>query len=774
MSSIPRSSEEQLLAVEETESRFSIRAGAGAGKTFVLVQRYLRHIVDEGMSPDQILAITFTKKAAASMKQRIVGELRDRGLAESAQIAETGPIQTVHSFCERVLRENSLEAGIDPEFSVLSEGEAALLREEALRESILTAADEFEESRALIVRVAAKQGYESLDTLHAILSEAVQDAIRGLRESGASMDEVFELHADAATLLVHQTERILSECPREIVQGIESPSNSQALNQLRDAWTSKSVPAWLKSVDPAKDELAARLTVGLVQIAVKTWVAYEAKQENLQRFDFTELQRRAVRLLHRSPEVVARLRGQYRAVLVDEAQDLNPTQYRLLELIGAQREMLVGDPQQSIYGFRDADYRLFQSRVDKGHVRNLTKNFRSTQGILRFVDTVFSHQWPESYLPMSAQEAPSDDPFSSGLEGDFSGIEYWLSRQKDSAWTASLIGELIAEGVTPGDIAVLVRKASAAERIQQDLYELGIRSLLMGSSRQFFARQEIRDLANALEALVEPSRKLPFLALLASPIVGATLDSLVILANESQPLDVVRTGSRVPPADQATLETFLAWFEPLSTYADRLSAWELITYIFERTPFLERLATQPNRNQALANVRKLLVRATESPEQGALEFAGQIRSIRQLGHREGDAQAEDEDPQAVKLMTIHKSKGLEFPVVVLPDGHDLIKRNSRTVVVDSDSALVATKLDGVDNTFHRWVSEQRVQKEWEEEIRAIYVAMTRAQSKLCIVVPDKPTKKSRANPIVEAVSLDIARRRRVLIRERASDVGGTL
>lgn len=218
MSSIPRSSGEQLLAVEETESRFSIRAGAGAGKTFVLVQRYLRHIVDEGMSPDQILAITFTKKAAASMKQRIVGELRDRGLAESAQIAETGPIQTVHSFCERVLRENSLEAGIDPEFSVLSEGEAALLREEALRESILTAADEFEESRALIVRVAAKQGYESLDTLHAILSEAVQDAIRGLRESGASMDEVFELHADAATLLVHQTERILSECPREIVQ----------------------------------------------------------------------------------------------------------------------------------------------------------------------------------------------------------------------------------------------------------------------------------------------------------------------------------------------------------------------------------------------------------------------------------------------------------------------------------------------------------------------------------------------------------------------------
>lgn len=203
------------------------------------------------------------------------------------------------------------------------------------------------------------------------------------------MDEVFELHADAATLIVHQTERILSECPREIVQGIESPSNSQALLQLRDAWTSKSVPAWLKSVDPAKDELAARLTVGLVQIAVKTWVAYEAKQENLQRFDFTELQRRAVRLLHRSPEVVARLRGQYRAVLVDEAQDLNPTQYRLLELIGAQREMLVGDPQQSIYGFRDADYRLFQSRVDEGHVRNLTKNFRSTQGILRFVDTVF-------------------------------------------------------------------------------------------------------------------------------------------------------------------------------------------------------------------------------------------------------------------------------------------------------------------------------------------------------------------------------------------------
>lgn len=112
---------EQQAVIDAPESAFTVIAAAGAGKTFVLVERYLRHVEDEGLGADQILTITFTKKAAAEMKSRIVGRLRTKGLFDQAQVAETGPIQTIHSFCERLLRENALEAGLDPQFEIMSE-----------------------------------------------------------------------------------------------------------------------------------------------------------------------------------------------------------------------------------------------------------------------------------------------------------------------------------------------------------------------------------------------------------------------------------------------------------------------------------------------------------------------------------------------------------------------------------------------------------------------------------------------------------------------------
>ena len=106
--------EEQRLVIESPAKQFMVTASAGAGKTFVLVERYLWMIEQLGFEPHEILTITFTRKAAAEMKERIVGRLRSMGQFDRAQIAETGPIQTIHSFCERLLRENSLAAGIDP------------------------------------------------------------------------------------------------------------------------------------------------------------------------------------------------------------------------------------------------------------------------------------------------------------------------------------------------------------------------------------------------------------------------------------------------------------------------------------------------------------------------------------------------------------------------------------------------------------------------------------------------------------------------------------
>ena len=128
---------EQRKAIEANDKQLVVQAGAGAGKTRVLVERFLRHVIEDKYGADEILTITFSRKAAAEMKRRIVTALRDAGRWEDAQIAETGPIQTIHSFCERLLRENSLVAGLDPQFEVLDEVDSVAWLEEALQESLV-------------------------------------------------------------------------------------------------------------------------------------------------------------------------------------------------------------------------------------------------------------------------------------------------------------------------------------------------------------------------------------------------------------------------------------------------------------------------------------------------------------------------------------------------------------------------------------------------------------------------------------------------------------
>lgn len=759
---------EQQTAIDETSLRFSIRASAGAGKTFVLVQRYLRHVELDGFDPDQILAITFTKKAAASMKQRIVAELRANGRLDQAQMAETGPIQTIHSFCERVLRENALEAGVDPGFEVLSESESSLLREQALQSAIVSVADESPDAKYLLTRLAAKQAFNAARTLHTLIASGVERVMGQLRESGLPIDEIAVKHRDAQTLYSEFVKAMLSTVEPELLQGFDTTSTSQVLTRLAESFKAAKValPDWLKGVDPVKDMQNARLSCGLAQVALATWVTMMETMNRTQRFDFTELQSRTVRLLEQSPEVTGRIGRQYKAALVDEAQDLNPLQFRMLRAIGIEREMLVGDPQQSIYGFRHADYRLFEDHIVRtGNPKLLSRNFRSTPELLRFVDTVFAKLWGDRYMRMTARKESSSDPFATGLEGDFEGTEFWSQKKSDAAQTAAWIRDLIAEGAGPGQIAVLARKLKTLEAIQGQLDILGVRSHIVGGSAQFFARQEVRDVANILEAAALRDAKFALLSVLSGPAVGLSLDSIVLLASRDSVLESLAEFDPPIESDRAKIDEFLRWFGPLSAYADRVPAWETVSKIFEDSPLLERLASLPNRTQALANVRKLSRLAADRAEVRAGQFAAQIREIQELRHKEADAQSVDVDGNLVTLMTVHKAKGLEFPIVVWPDGPQRFRKQSDSVMCSPDHGLVATNFEKNASSFYRWVQDQTYHRELAEERRILYVAMTRAESKLCLVLHPSGTQTHYGKVVTDAVSFEAARSRKVRIRE---------
>lgn len=725
---------EQREVVQARDPRLNVVAAAGAGKTFVLVERYLRHVVEEGRRPDEILTITFTKKAAAEMKRRIVDRLRSLGRHADAQVAETGPIQTIHSFCERLLRENSLEAGLDPQFEIMSESQTTRLVNACVREALASPLDDAPQAEALLTFLAGKrQPWGDNKSPYGVLEEAVNRVLHELRGSGLSQLQVQQWHLDPRILRDKWEDAMLqavSPEARAAFANVEAPSFQEALQQAVKS-VGERVPAWLKGRPETEAEYEAlEHTCGLVQIACAAWWRLDSQMDALQALDFSALEERAVRLLGRSETTRERMRSQYRVVMVDEAQDLNPIQYQLLDGIVPDSLMLVGDAQQSIYGFRQADVGLFNKRVAEIGSKRLSRNYRSSAGILNFVDFVFGSLWSQRYTPMGSPAELDLDDVSSGR--DFTDIEIWRQANNDMDAVAMYVQELHQEGIPYRDITVLVRDAGGARAMEMGLKQAGVPHRVAGGSERFYTRLEVRDLANALRAVADPYDDFSLLACLRSPLCGLSLDSIVLLGIDRPVVEQLAEFEPPLQEDRPRLEAFLAWYEPLRHVADRLSAWEVLSELFAKSDLLPALGRRNDKDALLANVRKLFSLAAKEPELGPLEYAERIREIQDLRHKEGDAPADEDDADLVTVMTIHKAKGLEFPVVILPQTDKRLVANARELVVEPRRGLVATKFGKGQCTMHKLLTEGRKIRDEEEEMRVLYVALTRAKNRLCL------------------------------------------
>lgn len=757
-------SSEQHEAIHSDLASFTVRASAGSGKTTVLVQRYLRLVTEQGLRPDQILTITFTRKAAAEMKGRIVDELRRLKRYDDAQVAETGPIQTIHSLCERILRENALAAGLDPSFEILDENAASTLTESAVRWCLTSELGDHPSAKRLVADLAGRQVHDATHTVHAKLWSCIREVLRSLRGSGYSTAELREKYASPESVREHWMKELTAVLPADVVHAVPNPSNETGAKALLDQFKALGYrkPEWLRPSLPLWNDDAAEHTCGLVTLALLAWDWMEQEMKDRQKLDFTMLEERAVRLTQESPETAQRLRAQYQAMLVDEAQDVNPVQYRLLAALQVGSEMMVGDPQQSIYGFRLADRELFIERTTRMPNVRLSRNFRSAPGILRFVDDLFSRLWREDYQAMSTVESTvtDDDPFGETAPPDYTGVEVWPQETKDTVATAVGIQALMESGRKAGDIAVLSRYNFTSHEIADALTARGIASRVIGGAERFYTRLEVRDMANALDCLAYPYADFQLLATLRSPFVGLSLDSIVLLAREQDQeqkrrpvIELLREFEPPVAEDKEKIKQFLAWFVPASAVADRVPAWEVLSELFRQTPYLERISARPKAEQTLANVRKLFAIATKDPLLGAKEFAEKLRQIQELRHKESDAPSIDEDADAVTLMTIHRAKGLEFPVVVLPDTHKRFGRRNSDVMVDARTGTVMTRFTRADTACWKMLYNKLDEIERNEQLRVLYVGMTRAMERLCIVTTPTPNEKTPAGLITARMGL---------------------
>lgn len=712
-------SEEQSAAVRSRDARQVVRAAAGSGKTRVLVERFLRLVLEEGLDADRILTITFTKRAAAEMKARIVGRLVQCGRPDQAQLAETGPISTIHSFCERLLRENSLVGGIAPDFQVQEGFEGGRLQRQLSLQVVRRALASDPGVQELVESyLEANPQLQEADAQEEI-AEWVRECLNRLRGSGA----------DPCRL------RASSEDPSVWLKSFWRQDG--ATEQHDEAFYEALLPTLRKLRPPCTagtgavarrlDEKAARASCSVATMTAQLWELYEERLHERGWLDYAGLEASAVRLLEQHPEVSERCRSHYPVVLVDEAQDLNPVQYRLLELLACEREMLVGDEQQSIYGFRLADKTLFENHALRNRALPLTRNYRSHPGILRFVDDLFGPLWPDRG-PMAPDGACSGD------QNRYDGVRFVELQGRDWTPLVQALAGLREEGVPLSDIAVLCRKGYQAAQIEKALRRGGLDARLFGESEGYYTRLEIRDMANALKALVDPSDRLAFLAFLRGPLVGLSMDSVASIALDGLPAGEWSAWEPPLEEDREPWMRFLAWYPRLTSYAHRLTAWEALKELFACSECLERFAAQRAPLQTLSNVRKLLRLAAEVPHLGPVEFAEQIREIERMRHPEGEAPIFDDDADQVRVMTIHKAKGLEFPAVFVTGLADK-PRVPDPLLVDTREGRTVFCLERMGAPcFARTLSDLRA-REREEELRVLYVALTRARRFLVLCGP---------------------------------------
>ncbi len=642
----PRFTDEQLAAIERRSGDLLLDAGAGSGKTSVLVERYARMALDDGIDVGAILTITFTEKAAAELRSRIRARLRSLGAVDQARATEGAYISTIHGFCARVLRASALAAGVDPAFAVLDRPAAVRLMDSAFDRALeavpgvreLLAGHGVGPVRAAVLGTYAElrsrgQSTPELPALPA-LSVGLDEARAALLTAAAVAASELGGVVEPGAKVVQALDR-LARLP-DVVAGVPWPGdvdrfklpggNGAALSTEACCAYSEALAAFKWACEWEWSAGTVEVLGGLVRAFGERYAALKRGESGL---DFEDLELMTRDLFASDLAVRSRYRDRFAQIMVDEQQDTNAVQLSLIEAIADGNLFTVGDAQQSIYGFRHADVRLFARRGAAleavGSRLTLRVNFRSRPEILHALNLAFGSALGERFRSLEVGRAdvePSAEPrvelliADKGSDWEDEGIAApW--RVAEARAVAGRVGELVDGGVAPGDVVLLSRATTDLRAYERALEERGVPTYVIGG-RGYWAHPQVIDIVCYLRALANPRDEEALYTVLASPIVGVSLDALVMVAAAargaaSDPWSLVAGAlpEALAPDDLARLRAFAAWFSIERAAVARCGLDELIERALRESGYDLGMLAMPGGVRRLANVRKLMRLARE-------------------------------------------------------------------------------------------------------------------------------------------------------------------
>ncbi len=739
----------QLACVKTLDAPVAVSAGAGSGKTFTLTRRIAWALLEGSAKDggsflngiDEVLAITFTDKAAGEIKNRVKSTLRAEGMASESLKVDAAWISTIHGMCSRILHSHAVQLGIDPAFSVIDEARADELLDDAIEEA-LAGANEFTEPSGM----DALFGEYSARAKDAFDANSVESMVRTLVRCAVASPQGFGCFAPAlpptpAGTLVRELFELISEL-RDSVQAFKPGKTRDAWLRDADAFIEQAEASFARGAigseelvrlfeacpypsaafgdkpfkerakeakgvcfalaQEAKHTLARPLLEQLMALANKVHEGYCRRKRELSAMDNDDLLIQTARALEENEALAREFADKFKLIMVDEFQDTDQLQVDMIERMagpGACRLCTVGDAQQSIYRFRGADVSVYKRRLDAVRSTNpdgmitLPDNFRSHADILHFVDRIFEQPqvFGKEFMSLApSRKEPVKKPFRGSRRIDVlltthphsKGVGSDLARRIEAARIARRFAELREAGHSAGDMALLLGRMRNADVYAEALREAGFACVIAGGS-VFASAPETRIMLRLAQVIANPRETAALFELLASEMFALSADDFIDLSTGED-------RSRGVPRRRGLDEGFVALEQAeesgeklspqlghavkvvrgLAAKAGREPVWRIMSDAVRDSGWLSRLDARGAEGLSVAgNIFKAirLVKSLEKDGARGPAEAAQALAAHLAAAKEAPGALSAKGGDFVRIMTVHASKGLEFPIVAVAE-----------------------------------------------------------------------------------------------------------